>query len=90
MHLSLVNLILSVIFAHCGMNKLLALYFYFWLYFTITILFAIGYTYKRPKKNNCNGQLIKSLKKIGEGYSNQMVPVYKLVLSNEGIACKPY
>jgi len=26
---------------HCYVNKLIALFFYFWLYFTITVLFAI-------------------------------------------------
>jgi len=26
---------------HCGMNKLIAFFYYFWLYFTFTILFAV-------------------------------------------------
>jgi len=41
------------------MNKLIALFFYVWLYFTITILLGL---YLQETSKNCKGQLIKSLK----------------------------
>jgi len=51
------------------MDKLIALFFYFWLYFTITILFAI-----------IIGVILTRDCKQKKWYSNQSSNVYKVFL----------